>query len=335
MKQLSMPFQVGWDITHLCNFRCKHCLFSEQQLSDKTYLTRQEAFNFVDHMIEKRVFHLSIAGGEPLLYPHIVDVIRRASDGGVLVALSTNASLLTDALAKQLFEAGLRSVQISLEGSTAAINDNIRGPGRFERTVPGIVAAINSGMSVFLAVVLLRQNLDDMESYFEFARQIGAKGVKVQTLIESGLAVRNIDELLIDPIQLRQKLIELWDLKKDYRGTLDIMLPLIPEVLSKTADEPEYYNRNSSCLGCQPGLSTVRVNCYGDVRACGGMVEAPSIGNVIEAPLQVIWQNSSELVKWRNASSLADGETATSCGSLCGKGCRSASAPSFAKEPVR
>ena len=34
LKVLSMPFQVGWDIVHQCNLRCRHCYLDQQQLSD-------------------------------------------------------------------------------------------------------------------------------------------------------------------------------------------------------------------------------------------------------------------------------------------------------------
>jgi MoaA/NifB/PqqE/SkfB family radical SAM enzyme len=303
-------------------------------LADGYAMDRDAALRFVSHLIEKKVFHLSIAGGEPLLYPHLVEVIRAASEGGLLVALSTNASLLTEKLANDLFEAGLRSMQISLDGSRAEINDSIRGAGRFSKTVSGLKIAINRGFAIYLAIVILKQNIDDLDSYFQFALKAGVRGVKVQTLIDSGLGHMNFAEIAVPPEILREALIRLWRLKKEYRRRLEIMLPLIPEVLHEAQDEPEYYNRTSSCLGCQPGLSTVRVNSHGDVRACGGMVDAPSVGNVKVTPLQEIWRQSADLVKWRNAAELSAGQSATSCGSICGKGCRSASAPAFAKESV-
>jgi MoaA/NifB/PqqE/SkfB family radical SAM enzyme len=331
MKHLSMPFQVGWDITHLCNFRCKHCLFDESQLGDTTALDRESALRFVDHLVETKVFHLSIAGGEPLLYPHIVEVVNAATKGGMLVALSTNASVLTDHLATALFRAGLRSIQISLDGSRAEINDSIRGQGRFTKTVAGIEVAIRNGFSVYLAIVILKNNIDDLEDYLRFAASIGVRGVKVQTLINSGLAHKHYDAIAVSEDSLLLALKTLWKLKKEYRGQLELMLPLIPETLEKAVDEPEYYNKSSSCLGCQPGLSTVRVNSHGDVRACGGMVNAPSVGNVNVIPLKEIWSQSGELVRWRNAAEVVTGQSATSCGSICGKGCRSASAPKFAK----
>lgn len=332
MKTLSMPFQVGWDITHLCNFRCKHCLFDDTHLSDHYALPRENALKFVDHLVKTKVFHLSIAGGEPLLYPHLVDVIRAATEGGMLVALSTNASLLNKELAQDLYNAGLRSLQISLDGPNAEINDAIRGDGRFSATLSGINIAVNQGFSVYLAIVILKQNIDYLAEYLQFAVDIGARGIKVQTLIESGLASENFGAIAVSEAEVFSALRMLWNIKKDYRGRLELMLPMIPETISKSIDEPEYYNKHSSCLGCQPGLSTIRVNSHGDVRACGGMVNAPSIGNVNESQLKEIWAESSELIRWRNASEVSSGQSATSCGSICGKGCRSPSAPKFAKQ---
>lgn len=77
-KNFAMPFQVGWDIVHHCNYRCKHCYFSSAQLSDPTALPRERALAFVDELVAGKVFHLSLAGGEPLLYPHLVEVVERA-----------------------------------------------------------------------------------------------------------------------------------------------------------------------------------------------------------------------------------------------------------------
>ncbi|MCP5234171.1 MAG: radical SAM protein [Zoogloeaceae bacterium] len=334
MKALSMPFQVGWDITHSCNFRCRHCLFSSEQLSDKTSLSRDEALSFISHLAEKKVFHLSLAGGEPLLYPYIVDVIAAATSAGILVAMSTNASLLDKALAEELKKAGLKSLQISLDGSNSLVNDSIRGEGSFDRTMSGIKTAISSGFSVYLAIVIVKQNIHELHEYMEFASNLGVHGIKVQTLIDSGLGHENIGYTGIEESALRLKLIELWNAKEKYRDKLEVMLPLIPEALEQAKSEPEYFNKNTSCLGCQPGLSTVRVNSHGDVRACGGQVNAPSIGNILEKPLQEIWKESSEIVRWRNASLVEDGVSNSSCGSICGNGCRSATVSNIKLQEV-
>ena len=232
----------------------------------------------------------------------------------------------------ELHAAGLRTIQISLESANPEINDKIRGKGTFERTVRGIKNAINSGLSVYLAIVIMKENMRDFPYFFDFAVDIGASGVKVQTLIDSGLASINKPELEISSNELTDEIKKLWRLKKSYDGKIEIMLPLIPEILKEASEAPEYYNKNSSCLGCQPGLSTIRVNNIGNVRACGGMVNAPSLGNVFDTTLEQIWNGSEQLVRWRNEAELSNGNSATSCGSICGKGCRSAASPKFAKD---
>jgi MoaA/NifB/PqqE/SkfB family radical SAM enzyme len=118
MRQFSMPFQVGWDIIHRCNLRCRHCYFDLDELSDPRSLSKDDALGFVDYLGKNGVFNLSIAGGEPLMYPYIVEVVERGSSVGMAVSLSTNAHFLTEQMAKDLRSVGLKVLQISIEGST-------------------------------------------------------------------------------------------------------------------------------------------------------------------------------------------------------------------------
>lgn len=334
MKPLSMPFQVGWDVTHQCNFRCKHCLFTAKQLSEKRSPSKQEALEFVRHLGAEGVFHLSMAGGEPLIYPHIVDVVSEATRLGMSVSMSTNATLLTPDLAADMKSAGLRSFQISLDGHTPEINDRIRGTGTFARTMRGIKEAQDANISVFLAVVILPHNYDFFEEYLDFAKNIGAVGIKIQTLIDSGLASVNFEHLSMDEDHTRCKLLELWNLKEKYSDSLEILLPVIPEVLDRLDKQSEKYYKSNACLGCQPGRLTVRVNAAGDVRACGGIIDARVIGNVFKTPLKQIWKEHQSEISINNERAVANGLDATSCGAICGKGCRSTNSKSMIRQDV-
>jgi len=327
LKVLSMPFQVGWDIVHRCNFRCSHCFFTKEQLGDPSCLTKQQALDFVRYLAEGQVLHLSIAGGEPLLYPHIVDVVREATRNGLVVAMSTNAALLSDSLAKELRSAGLRYLQISLDGSTAVINDRVRGIGTFNRTLRGLRIAVENGFEVLVAFVILRSNAHDVENVFQLAVDEKAIGVKVQTFIKNGLGESNASELELTEGQVLDVLSRIWKGKSKWDDRLKLLLPLPPEVIADAVNVAEPY-RSSSCLGCQPGLSSIRVNNCGDVRACGAVTANTEIaGNILVEPLQDIWLRSRELAAWRNNDLQTSGATGTSCGSICGKGCRSANVP--------
>src|SRR5262245_50698226 len=117
-KPFAMPFQVGWDIVHACNLRCKHCYFDALQLSDERQLSRRDALEFVQYLGRTGVFHLSIAGGEPLLLPYLPEIVGAARASGMLVAISTNALLLDREMARRLKIAGVGALQISVDGSS-------------------------------------------------------------------------------------------------------------------------------------------------------------------------------------------------------------------------
>jgi len=250
----------------------------------------------------------------------------------MLVALSTNAILLTDELAGSLRKAGLTSLQISLDGSSKETNDFIRGKGSFEKTLKGIRVAKKHDFKILIAFVILRINYHELEDIFKVAIQEGAYGVKVQTFIENGIGATNKDILQFEEKEIISIITNAWQLKKKYQDKLEIMLPLVQEVFEEAKEASEYYYKNSSCLGCQPGLTTVRVSSKGYVRACGSQTSEDNyVGNVLETPLELIYQQSQDLIKWRNQTNIVTGQETTSCGSVCGKGCRAGTAPNFAK----
>jgi radical SAM protein with 4Fe4S-binding SPASM domain len=319
-----MPFQVGWDITHHCNFRCKHCYFGSDELADRQSMTLREALDFVDYLADKRVFHLSIAGGEPLLYPHIKEVVAAATRRGIVVAMSTNASLLTSNLAGELKDAGLDSLQISLDGSCAEVNDRIRGNGSFNRTMRGLRTAIGHQFKVLVACVVLRPNAHDIAEIVDLAAREGAVGIKVQTFIQgSGLAAQNDMDLALPAEDVIAVIRPLWGRKQEWETRLPlVILPMVPGV-SESDGEPES-NPRQSCLGCQPGISTIRVAANGDVRACGALREPEEIlGNIKRSTLQEIWLESDRLVQLRNREQVNRGLSGSACNTFCGKGCRS------------
>lgn len=331
-RTLSAPFQVGWDIVHECNLRCKHCYLTAKELSDSRHLSLDEGLAFIRDLADSGVFHLSIAGGEPLLHPNIVEFIAAATKGGMLVALSTNAMLLSEDLAFRLKDAGLGAIQISLDGSTPETNDRIRSKGVFWKTSNGISNANRAGIPVTIACVILKDNANDIKEIVQMAIDQGAHAVKVQTLIDRGLGEINSDNLKVPHDNLVECIEELWAWKSRENPKIELMLPLVPSVLDLAREAPESYYRGTGCLGCQPGLSTVRVDNIGNVRACGAAnSDSDVVGNIRRDTIKNIWRTSAEIAKWRNASAIRNGESVSACGSICGKGCRSGTAPAFAR----
>ena len=98
---------VAWEITKRCNLYCAHCRGSSDSNYYSGEFTTEECFGVVDKIIKAGKPILILTGGEPLLRPDLVDMAKVAADLGMRVAVSTNGTLVTEAVARELFKAGV------------------------------------------------------------------------------------------------------------------------------------------------------------------------------------------------------------------------------------
>lgn len=103
-----------------CNFRCQYCMPAEAALDyvlPPELLTDAEILTLVREVFAPLGFRkFRLTGGEPLLRPGVVDLVRELATLPTTedLALTTNAFLLAD-LAQPLYDAGLRRINISLD----------------------------------------------------------------------------------------------------------------------------------------------------------------------------------------------------------------------------
>ena len=127
-------FTIQWHVTQACDLNCKHCY----DRSRRSPLELDQAIRILDDL---RTFchsrhvmgQVSFSGGNPLLYPHFLDLYRAASDRGFVVAILGNpASKKTIGALCEIQRPAF--YQVSLEGLREH-NDYIRGPGTFDRVI--------------------------------------------------------------------------------------------------------------------------------------------------------------------------------------------------------
>jgi len=110
-------------VTDRCNFRCTYCMPKKVFNSDYQFLVRDDLLSFeeitrlAELFVQQGVRKLRLTGGEPMLRKNLdVLITELNSISGVEdIALTTNASLLTLGRAKQLKEAGLHRITVSLD----------------------------------------------------------------------------------------------------------------------------------------------------------------------------------------------------------------------------
>jgi len=164
-------------ITDRCNYKCVYCRTGEvgaqyPELDIEEYLRLIRLF--VDLGIEK----VRLTGGEPLLRPGLLDLIRelgqlRTLGGEPLdLALTTNGHLL-EGMAGALKNAGLQRVTVSMDAVDAEVFERItRVPGSFDKVLRGVRAAREIGLTPLkINCVLMRGfNDDQLEAFAHFAR---------------------------------------------------------------------------------------------------------------------------------------------------------------------
>ncbi len=146
-------------VTELCNLRCRYCMPADG-VCKKTHeemLTEDEMITAVRAAASLGVTKLRITGGEPLVKKNIVSICRRAAalPGIREVCITTNGVLLPE-LAKPLYEAGVRRVNISLDTLDPEKFRYITRLGELHQAVDGIHAALEAGFEkVKLNAVLI------------------------------------------------------------------------------------------------------------------------------------------------------------------------------------
>jgi cyclic pyranopterin phosphate synthase len=168
-------------ITDRCNERCAYCMPGElhEWLPREGILTFEENLRLIGIAAELGVSKVRITGGEPLTRRGVLDLVREVPKipGIRDVGLSTNGTLLARevesglTMARGLREAGVRSVNISLDTLDRQIYSQITGRDLHPAVLDGIDAAIDAGFAqIKINAVLMRgRNEDQLIPLIEFA----------------------------------------------------------------------------------------------------------------------------------------------------------------------
>lgn len=159
-------------IVDKCDLRCTYCMPEDQHfLSRQELMTRTEIATIARLFVERYgVTKIRVTGGEPLVRPDAVDIVRDLALLGVNLGLTTNA-LSLDKHLDGLIAAGLKSVNISLDTFDAARFQKIARRDGFTKVWANIQQALERGLRVKVNMVVMRgMNDDEILRFVEFTR---------------------------------------------------------------------------------------------------------------------------------------------------------------------
>ncbi|MBI1991942.1 MAG: methyltransferase domain-containing protein [Candidatus Omnitrophica bacterium] len=176
-----------------CNLACSHCLVSSSPKGEPGLPTATWR-RLIEEVVALGIDRCYITGGEPFVRPDLPELIRLVTQThGVELIILTNATLFAGprkALLEGLDRAKVK-FQMSLDGSTAEINDAIRGRGSFAAAVAGLREVTGRGFDVTLTTVATGTNLSDLPNLVRLA---ASSGVRAQHLMWMHRRGRVIEE---------------------------------------------------------------------------------------------------------------------------------------------
>jgi radical SAM protein len=184
------PRRVYWEVTRACDLACRHCRAEAAPAPDPSELDRVEGRRLLALLarFDAPLPHLVLTGGDPLKRADLFELIAAARGLGFPVSVAPSGTpLLTAGVVKRLKAEGVEAISLSLDGSTAAQHDALRGvPGCFDRTIGVARACAAAGLAFQVNTLVSAETLDDLPAIHRLAAALGAARWSLFFLVSVG-----------------------------------------------------------------------------------------------------------------------------------------------------
>jgi radical SAM protein with 4Fe4S-binding SPASM domain len=343
-----------WESTSRCNLACVHCRRQDIDHPSACDLSTTPAKSLIDSAsrMGKPIFVFS--GGEPLVRDDWEELAAHARGLGVATALATNGTLIDPSMARRIASAGFHRVAVSLDGADSRTHDAFRGVvGCFDAAIAGLRLLRASGVPTQINATIAGHNDNQLDQLYDLALSLGASALHLFLLVPVGCGVQIERSHQLSPRRYEQVL--QWLCRRSGTGVppVSFSASAAREQSEETHGQdahatrthgqdahaalelratcaPHYYRVAAQSLGqeglqpgrsrgCLCGQSVIFVSHRGQVFPCGYL--PIDCGNVMDEPLELIWERSAVLRSLRDPSKLTGKCGRCEFKTICG-GCR-------------
>jgi molybdenum cofactor biosynthesis enzyme MoaA len=169
-----LPFYYHVHLNMPCNQKCIMCVPSGNHARD--VLPFEGFLGFFDQ-IKPYAEHITLIGGEPLMYSSINEVLELLAEHPIAVSINTNATMLNERITPRLLALHELYLKCSIDAVTASTYHRIRGRDQFDRVTGNLrrFAALSRDMPnihMIPVYVVMRENLNEVVPFIEFAKTL-------------------------------------------------------------------------------------------------------------------------------------------------------------------
>ncbi|MCY4207789.1 MAG: pyrroloquinoline quinone biosynthesis protein PqqE [Roseovarius sp.] len=291
MTAVKPPIAMLAELTHRCPLSCPYCSNPVQMAVRENELDTQVWTRVFREAADLGVLQLHLSGGEPASRPDLVELVDAARDAGLYTNLITSGIGLTKKRLDALDAAGLDHVQLSLQGTNAAMADRIGGyRGGYDRKMLVAEWVGEIGFPLTLNFVVHRQNLAQLPQALAMAEKMGARRIEIATVQFHGWALKNRDALMPTREQAKHAGRIVAEVRERLKGRL--VVDYVP------ADYHEDFPKR--CMGGW-GTSGLNIGPDGQVLPCHAAQSIPHLKfeSVKARSLAKIWYESEAFNMYR------------------------------------
>ncbi|MEW6358898.1 MAG: radical SAM protein [Planctomycetota bacterium] len=275
LEKKAYPVTANLAITHRCHCKCVHC--SADPFIDRTRkeVTTEEVKQVVDGALQLGASLVIFVGGEPIIHKDLPELIAHVDKSKAVVMIFTNGFMLTENKCKELADAGLFSLNISIDSPHPEQHDEWRAvPGLWQRAFDGAARAREHGILTGISTYATHESMEngDTERLLQMAVEQGFHEVTIFDCIPSGRFLKDTSKIL-SPAE-KKRVIELG--RKFHNDRSHSLGVNVMAHINSPAGE-----------GCYGAASQFYMTAYGDINPCD--FNPVSFGNIKEMPIQAIW----------------------------------------------
>ncbi len=282
------------ELTMRCNENCLHCgsHCNEVQSEELDVLTYMEFLDKIKRDFGTEELMLCITGGEPLLRKEIFDIMTYAHKLGFRWGMTSNGILINDMVAKHLYDAGMSTISISIDGLKDTHDWFRRTPKAYVKAMKGVKALVNHGgfKNVQITTVVHKKNINELEELFRVVSEADVDSWRVINMEPIGRA-KDHPELILDAEDYRR----LFDFIKEKR---EQGFPVEYGCTHYLGLDYEREVRDWYFL-CNAGVYTASIMANGDIGACLDIERRPEtiMGNILRDDFTEVWKNGFEIFR--------------------------------------
>ncbi|MGW4913754.1 radical SAM protein [Streptomyces sp. NPDC004270] len=261
-------YSLWLELEYRCNLDCLFCYnpwrAKKGPEPGRQTLSPETLTEFVEQVTSiLPVHHVTLSGGEPLLYPGIFEIARLSNDTGATVSITTNGRSGTRARVAKLAQAGVSQIAVPVHSHLREVHDTLAAGPSWHGAVTTLALGREHGFSTTVSCVVTRNNVHDIGGVCDIVDWLGADRFVLNRFHAVGQGIHHASELDISGGMFHAAVAEA-------RRRLGGSLPV--DIGSPGPREPDEKGTGGAAVPRRTTIDRIAVSPFGDVKFCNQSV---------------------------------------------------------------